>query len=205
MNTAPQAFFTDRANQLDASNKLPYFPADFIGRVRVDLCKIITTGKGQRSFIAEFTVVTSNRADVYVGGRYSWFQGNMEGQYADTAYQTCIGFLHACFGLDAARDKAKIDGDMKMNNAAYLNAAINDKPTTVFVLQIRQPDGSIAKVTKTGPEMMNILNGCEVILQTSEKKLKDGKLLSIEECRAKRLIHTLHTFSPVAQEATQAA
>lgn len=205
MNTEPQAFFTDRANQLDASNKLPFFPADFVGRVRVDLCKLITTGKGVRAFIAEVTVLTSNRPDVYVGGRYSWFQKNLDGQYADTAYQSIIGLIHACFGLDQARDKAKIDGSMKMNNAAYMNAAINDKPETVFVLQLRQPDGTYKPVKKTGPEMVNILGGSEVLLQTGEKKMKEGKHLSIEECRAKSLIHTVHSFSPVPPEATQAA
>jgi hypothetical protein len=175
MNTQPQGFFGERTNQLDANNKLPNFPVDFVGRCRIDACKGITTGKGDRAFIAELTVLTSNRPDVFVGGRYSWFQGNLQGQYADTAAQACIGFLLAAINPNPT----DLATDVKPRQAEYLNAAIDEK---------RQ-----------------LLRGMEVNLQTSEKKKKDGKMLSIEECRTKGLIFTLHTFSPAPPVAAVAA
>ncbi len=201
MNTQPQGFFTDRANALNASSKLPNFPIDFVGRVRVDLCKGITTNKGP-AFIAEFTVLTSNKPDsVYVGGRYSWFQGNLQGQYSDTAYQACIGFMLAAMGLDEGRDAKEIESE-KHNQSPMLNAIISDNAKNVFPFQKRQPDGSLKPDPKSG--FVNPLAGAEVNLQTSEKKKKLGKELTIEACREKGLIFTLHSFSPVAK-AAQAA
>ncbi len=174
MNTQPQGFFGERANQLDASDKLPNFPIDFCGLVQVDKCKAITTNKGDKAFIVEFTVLSSNRPDVFVGGRYSWYQGNLQGQYADTATQACIGFLHA------ALNPSKEDlADLKARQAAYLNASVDEK--------------------------QQILRGNKVMLQTTEKKKKDGKALDIELARQKGLVFTLHSFSPAPAAATQAA
>ncbi len=150
--TAPAGFFTPQANGMDASNKLPFFPKDFIGTVRVARCKGITVRDGgHRAFIAELEVVTSNMPEtVRVGGRYSWFQSLKE---VGTAYPACIGFLHACLGLDAVRDKAKIDA-LKAQQDTYLNMAVNE--------DITQYGGKI-----------NILGGQLVNLQTANKKLKD--------------------------------
>lgn len=115
--------FFNGANNVDPSSKLPFFPTDFIGRVKVDSCKGITQRDGTRAFIAEMTVLSSNLPNVYVNGRYSWFQSLKE---PGTAYPACIGFLYACLGLDPARDKAKIE-QVKPKQDDYLNQAVSDK------------------------------------------------------------------------------
>ena len=150
--TAPAGFFTPDANNFDASNKLPFFPKDFIGTVKVHLCKGITVRNGgHRAFVAELEVCSSNLPEtVRVGARYSWFQSLKE---PGTAYPACIGFLHACLGLDPVRDKEKIVA-IKPQQDTYLNMAVNDD------------------ITKYGGKI-NILGGQYVNLQTSNKKLKD--------------------------------
>jgi hypothetical protein len=144
MNTAPQGFFSG-TNGMDASNKLPYFPAGFVGKVRVDACKGITERAGTRAFIAEVTVLESNLPNVFVNGKYSWFQRIRPGS-EDTAYQACIGFLYACLGLDQNRDKAKIQTEIKPKQDQYLNNAVSEA---------------------------NPLAGTVVGLQTANKKMKD--------------------------------
>lgn len=150
--TAPAGFFSPQVNGMDASNKLPFFPPGFVGDVEVIGCKGITTRAGERAFIAELRVLTSNVPDsVRLDGKYSWFQGLKE---PGTAYPACIGFLYACLGLDSARDREKIE-KVKSKQDAYLNMAVNE--------DVRQYDG------KT-----NILAGARLRLQTSIKKTKAG-------------------------------
>jgi hypothetical protein len=146
-NTAPAGFFSPDVNNQDASSKLPYFPPNFIGVVKVAACKGITTREGQRAFIAELEVVTSNLPEtVRVGGKYSWFQSLKE---PGTAYPACISFLYACLGLDTTRDAVKIRESVKPQQDKYLNTAVSEK---------------------------NILGGAMVNLQTSniQKKRSPG-------------------------------
>lgn len=150
MNTAPAGFFSPQANEMDASSKLPFFPKDFVGLVKVDRCKGITTRAGKRAFIAELEVVTSNLPSVQVGAKHSWYQDLTE---VGTAYPACIGFLYACLGLDQAKDKAKIDATVKPKQDQYLNMAVNEDPG--------QFGGK-----------MNILKGATLMLQTAEKEKK---------------------------------
>jgi hypothetical protein len=153
MNTAPAGFFSPQVNGMDASNKLPFFPAGFIGDVEVIACKGITTRAGERAFIAELRVLSSNMPDtVRLDGKYSWFQGLKE---PGTAYPACIGFLYACLGLDQSRDKEKIDTTVKPRQDAYLNMAVNE--------DLKQFGGKI-----------NILAGAKVRVQTATKKTKAG-------------------------------
>ncbi len=140
---APVNYFSG-SNGMDASAKLPFFPAGFLGRVAVDQTKGITQRDGSRAFIAELTVLESNMADrVFVGGRYSWFQSLKE---PGTAYPACISFLYAALGLDAAKHKAAIDSQIKPNQDAWLNSCSNANP----------------------------LKGAEIRLQTTNKKTKAG-------------------------------
>lgn len=124
MNTAPAGFFSPKANEMDASSKLPFFPSGFIGDVKVAVCKGITKRDGgERAFIAELEVLTSNLPAVQVGAKHSWYQGLRE---PDTAYKACIGFLYACLGLDQTRDKAKIGAEIKPYQDKFLNDAVSD-------------------------------------------------------------------------------
>lgn len=145
MNTAPAGFFSPQINGMDASSKLPFFPAGYIGTVRIAACKGITKRDGGRAFIAELEIVTSNLPEtVRVGGKYSWYQDLKE---PGTAYPACIAFLYAALGLDPQRDKAKIDAEVKPRQDAWLNAAVSDK---------------------------NPLAGAPLVLQTSIKPKKNG-------------------------------
>jgi hypothetical protein len=159
MNTSPAGFFSPKINGMDSSSRLPFFPADFIGPIKVSACKGITRRDGARAFIAELEVLQSNLPEaVRVGGKYSWYQGLTE---ADTAYPACIGFLYACLGLDRIRDKAKIEAEVKPKQDIWLNKAIDEGPGG------------------------QVLAGAVLLLQTSNKKLKDGKT-----------DFTVHNFSP---------
>jgi hypothetical protein len=152
MQTAPAGFFSPDVNTMDGTSKYPFFPAGFIGRVKVSACKGITRRNGERAFIAELDVLSSNLPNVQVGGRYSWFQSLKE---PGTAYPACIAFLYACLGLDSGRDKAKIEIEIKPRQDAYLNAAVNENPALYG--------------GKT-----NVLAGAEIMLQTSSKKTKNN-------------------------------
>lgn len=152
MNTAPAGFFGVDVNAMDASNKLPFFPKDFIGTVRVVACKGITVRAGHRAFIAELEVITTNLPEtVRLGGKYSWFQSLKE---PGTAYPACLGFLYACLGKDQVRDKVEIDTKIKPQQDKYLNMAVNENPALF--------NGKC-----------NILAGAVVNLQTNNKKMKD--------------------------------
>jgi hypothetical protein len=158
----PANYFSG-ANGLDASSKLPFLPPGFIGRVRVDTTKGIATRKGDRAFVAELTVLTSNIPDrVFVDGKYSWYQSLKE---PGTAYPTCIAFLYAALGLDQQKHKEFITAKIKPAQDNYLNQAAN----------------------------ANILAGAEMILQTANKKLKDG----ISD-------FTLHSFAPTPEGVAKA-
>lgn len=167
MNTAPAVFFSPKVNEMDASNKLPFFPKDFVGLVEVDRCKGITTRDGKRAFIAELIVRTSNLDTVKIGAKHSWYQDLTE---VGTAYPACIGFLYACLGLDQARDKAKIDAEVKPKQDQYLNMAVNE--------DANQYGGQV-----------NILKGATLTLQTSEKPKKRSAG-----------VFTLHIFSPAPKQ-----
>lgn len=144
-------FFSAAANTMDGTSKLPFFPAGFVGDVRVVACKGIITRKKDPAFIVELEVLSSNLAGVvHVGGRYSWFQSLKE---EGTAYPSCIAFLYACLGLDPQRDKTKIDTEVKSKQDKWLNSAVNENPAL-------------------GPT--NVLAGATLRLQTANKKLKDG-------------------------------
>lgn len=167
MNTAPQNFFSDKANGLNASSKLPFLPAGFIGVGVIDAVKGITTRTGDRAFIVELTIESTNDpGKVQVGGRYSWYQSLKEPL---TSYPACIGFLYAAMGLDTNRDKVKIDKDVKPQQDKLLNRALSDE----------QP-----------------LAGERVGVQTAEIRTKLGKGLSDEDARkTKGALFTVHTFS----------
>jgi hypothetical protein len=151
MNTAPQGFFSPQINGMDASSKLPFFPRDFIGVVKVAACKGITTREGKRAFVAELEVVTSNLPEtVRVGGKYSWYQDLTE---VGTSYPACVSFLYACLGVDPIKDKTKIDTQIKAVQDQYLNAAVNDDP-------------------KSCGGKVQILAGALLNLQTSNKVTK---------------------------------
>jgi hypothetical protein len=143
----PQGDFFSGTNNMDPSNRLPFLPADFQGRIKIDATKGISGQKG-RAYIAEFTVLTSNRADIIVGGKYSWYQGINERQTA-TAWGSCIAFLYAALGLDGVRHRAGIDAKIKPNQDAILNS--------------------------TSKEGNTVLVGREVMLQTSNKVTKEKK------------------------------
>ena len=146
MQTAPAGFFPSDINGQDASNKLPYFPAGFIGTVKISACKGITKRDSSRAFVAELEVVTSNIPEtVRVGGKYSWFQSMKE---SGTAYPACISFLYAALGLDSVRDKATIEAKVKPRQDFHLNNAVSDT---------------------------NPLAGATLHLQTALKKTKAGK------------------------------
>jgi hypothetical protein len=151
----PAGFFSSDINNQDASSKLPHFPRDFIGTVKVVACKGITQREGgHRAFIAELEIESSNIPDtVRVGGKYSWFQSLKE---PGTAYPACIAFLYAALGLDSVRDKVKIDTQIKPVQDKYLNMAINDNPALY--------DGKV-----------NILAGQRLNLQTSNIVTKKEK------------------------------
>ena len=169
----PPAFFHGADNR-DASSKLPFFPANFIGRLRIDACKGVTKRDGTKMFVAEFTVLTTNMPDkVYVGGRYSWCQSMKE---PDTALGACIAFLYAALGLDPNRDRAKIESDIKPRQNDWLNRAASDQ---------------------------NILKDGEVNLQTAYKITKKGAGKTLEEAIKADAVFTLHNFS-VAAPATAA-
>ncbi len=127
---ANDTFFSG-TNGIDPSSKLPWFPPNFTGRVRVDACKGIVTRDHERAFIAEVTVLSSNLSDlapsdpsyVAVGSRRTWYQGLKE---TGTSYPACIGFLYAMLGLSTQRDQAKIDADIKPNQDKWLNSIISD-------------------------------------------------------------------------------
>jgi hypothetical protein len=152
---------------MDASSKLPWFPANFSGRLRVDCCKGINTRAGIRAYIVEFTVLTSNLASlpptdpacVPVGSRRSWFQSLKE---PGTAFPSCIAFLYAALGVTQANDQVKIDAEIKPHQTKWLQDSMSED---------------------------NVLAGAEVLLQTSNKKLKD-----------KVTDFTLHTWSPAPAE-----
>lgn len=146
MNTTPAGFFGSDVNNQDASSKLPFFPPDFIGDVKVAACKGITTREGQRAFIAELEIITTNLPEtVRVGGKYSWYQSLKE---PGTAYPACIAFLYAALGLDTTRDADKIKLTVKPKQDQYLNQAVGDT---------------------------NILRGAMLRLQTSEIETKKTK------------------------------
>lgn len=149
-NTAPAGFFSPKINEFDGASKYPWFPVGFQGRIKVAACKGITTRKGDRAFIAEVDVLSSNLQEVQVGGRYSWYQKLTE---EGTAWPAVLSFLYACLGLDMGRDKAKIEAEIKPKQNLWLNQAINDDP-------------------KQGK--VQILAGQELLLQTSNKPKKDG-------------------------------
>jgi hypothetical protein len=153
--SAPEGFFAPDVNTHDASNKLPFFPRDFIGVVKVVACKGITVREGRyRAFIAELEIETSNMPEsVRVGGKYSFFQSLKE---PGTAYPAIISFLYAALGLDSIRDKAKIDATVKPRQDQYLNMAINDNPALF--------GGKV-----------NILAGARLNLQTANKITKKTK------------------------------
>lgn len=183
---APTAMPFAGTDGMDGSSKLPWFPVDFQGTLQVDLCKSITPRGKPAAYIVEFTVVESNRPDVYVGGRYSWYQGLGE---PGTAYPACIAFLYSCLGLDSVRDKAKIESEIKRNQDAYLNASCCEVPNQPFTL--KRADGSTVQAC-----IAQHLRGARVRLQTSEKAKKDFKNMPIAEARARGGVFTLHTFSP---------
>lgn len=125
MNTAPN-FFSTQIDNKDASSKLPNFPPKFAGNLVTNRCKGIVTGKGERAFIVEFTVESSNMPEVVIPGtRYSWYQG-IKPQQEDTAYGAILQYLYAAMGLDQARDKATIDTQVKPNQSRILNNAISE-------------------------------------------------------------------------------
>jgi hypothetical protein len=116
--------FFSNADNLDPNNKLPFFPPKFRGRARIDVCKGITKRNGDKMFIVEFTIMTSNNPElVSIGGRHSWCQNMKE---TETATRACLGFLYAALGLDASRDAAKIAREIKPQQTALLNNAASD-------------------------------------------------------------------------------
>ena len=120
-NAAPAiAGFFSGTNGLDATNKYPFFPSGFIGDLQVDATKGIVRRNGEKAFLVEFTVISSNLPEVYVGGKYTWFQSLKE---PGTSWPSCIAFLYACLGLDSNRDKAEIDAKVKPHQDHYLNTA----------------------------------------------------------------------------------
>ncbi len=142
---------------MDSSNKLPWFPANFNGRVRVDVCKGISSERSGRAFIVETTVLTSNLSElapsdpsyVAVGSRRSWYQGLKE---TGTSYPACVGFLYAALGVSPQRDQAKIETEIKPNQDKWLNSIIDPK---------------------------NPLNGAEVLLQTTTITTKKGDAFTL--------------------------
>jgi hypothetical protein len=142
--------FFSNADNLDPSNKLPFMPPKFRGRVRVDVCKGVTKRNGDKMFLCEFTVLSTNLPEtVSVGGRHSWSQNMKE---VETATRACISFLYAALGLDPSRDKARIDSEVKPKQNMLLNNAASDA---------------------------NPLAGAEVDLQTDEITTKANKPFTV--------------------------
>jgi hypothetical protein len=170
---APVGFFSG-TNNLDASSKLPNFPAGFTGVVKVDLCKGITSRVGKRAFIAEVTVLESNLTDsadkrVSVGSRYSWYQDLSE---PGTSYPSCIGFLYACLGISKAANPDEVAKVLPKQDE-YLNKAVDEKT--------------------------NLLGGSIIGLQTSLILTKQGKAKAALDPKftpIKGDVFTLHTFTP---------
>lgn len=123
---ATDNFFSNDVNGLDASSKLPYFPANFLGIVKVDAIKAIRPRAGGRAYCVEFSVESSNIPDVFVGGRYSWYQ-KIPDVDAQTALGNIIGFLLAAVGLDPTRDAAKIAAEVKPNQQRILNDSCSSR------------------------------------------------------------------------------
>ena len=136
MNNVPQGFFSPDINNYEGTSKLPFFPAGFVGDVRVCACRGITPRPPKpRAFIAELEVVTSNIPDVVrVGGKYSWYQGLGE---PATAYRSCIAFVYACLGLDSTRDKARIEKDVKPQQDRILNAFIETNAAAGTLIRLQ--------------------------------------------------------------------
>jgi hypothetical protein len=124
MTQPVQGFFSESINSRDATSKLPNFPAKFSGVVVTDVVKGIIT-KGERAFIVEFTVESSNMPLVVgVGSRFSWFQ-KIKAQQESTGEGAILNYLYAALQLDAGRDKVKIEKEVKPQQMAILNAAVS--------------------------------------------------------------------------------
>jgi hypothetical protein len=146
MQTAPAGFFDPSVNNQDASSKLPFFPPNFIGDVRVAACKGITARNGDRAFIAELEIVTSNMPEtVRIGGKHSWYQSLKE---TGTAYPACIAFLYAALGLDQTRDAVKIKTEVKPRQDAYLNQAVSERNILAGSLLRLQTSNIVTKAKK---------------------------------------------------------
>jgi hypothetical protein len=167
--------FFSGTNNLDPSSKLPFFPVDFNGLLRIDKCKGIEPRDGGKAFIVEFTVFESNLPEVSVGSRRSWYQ-KIPVKDVETAHGACIAFLYAALGLDSTKDKEKIEADIKPKQDEWLNKLVNEDP-------------------KKGP--VNIAAGEFVRLQTfNKKKKKDGSDFTV---------HTFSPGEAPASDATAAA
>jgi hypothetical protein len=142
---APQGFFSGSAG-MDASSKLPWLPVDFIGKIRIDVCKGIPKVRKTNApgFVCEFTILSSNLPDVHVGGRYSWFQNITE---ISTAYPAIIGLLYPCIGLNPAKDRAKIEVEVKPRQDEWLNRMISDEQIAAGAIIMVQTSN---KPTKAG-------------------------------------------------------
>jgi len=73
-----------------------YLPPDFIGDVRVETVEEFKTRNKGEAFIVTFQVLScTSKADVEIGGTYSWFQ-----KINDSAPREIKNFLAACTGFD---------------------------------------------------------------------------------------------------------
>lgn len=151
---APMGDFFHGTDNMDPSSRYPWLPANFQGRVRIELTKGIQTQSKGPAYIAEMTIVSSNRPDIIVGGRYSWYQKVTPGQES-TAFKSVIAFMLASLGLDGGRHRAFIDARIKPGQNALLNMTAKDGNT--------------------------VLVGKEVLVQTSAKPLKGQERLLPEQ------------------------
>lgn len=148
---APNAsnFFSSKVDNMDASNRYPWLPADFLGTVKIDACKGIPLFEGGRAFIVEMVILTSNRPDVHVGGKYSWMQ-KFNPKNEETANQACIGFLYAALQLTAAQTDAI--ARVKPKQSQYLNNACSDaQPFSGTIVSVQTSE----KPLKSGPTAKN--------------------------------------------------
>lgn len=122
-----------------------WLPSGFRGTVRIERCQHKTDGfKGDNAFIVDFTILTSNRADVELGATYNWYQGRLtDPKIGRTAIGDVFAFVGACSGLDVMNDAEN----------AQISASIDDvvsegNPLMGFIVAVE----TIPKATQKGGE-----------------------------------------------------
>ena len=123
-----------------------YLPPDFVGVLQIKKTIAKETRRSGTGFIVEFEVVESNREDVPVGGKCTWFQGMTD---KTVAFPSIKEFCAAVAGYDPSTQKEEIDAEVspvleEMLTTATTNPADND------------------------------LTGCNVAVETFNKKTQKG-------------------------------